>query len=216
MASVPAIAVLLARATGAGVTLWVALAAVGIVFVTGALAFAVKGAARGARGPLLPSPDVVRDPRGPLLAAGGVAPALATMPPMPAAGGPLLGSAAGRVRAGALVAGAGPVTATPGKSPASGGATAASAGGAGNAPPGGARDGPGSEPGKPIGTGRPAGPAPGSARTLVAPAGSAGSPASAEAGGLPGPAYPARPPPPRLREAALAVLLALTPYPAHS
>jgi len=216
MASVPAIAVLLARATGAGVTLWVALAAVGIVFVTGALAFAVKGAARGARGPLLPSPDVVRDPRVLLLAAGVFALALATMLHMPAPGWLLLVIAAGLVLAGALVARAGPVTATPGKSPASGGATAASAGGAGNAPPGGARDGPGSEPGKPIGTGRPAGPAPGSARTLVAPAGSAGSAASAESGGLPGPAYPARPARPGLREAALAVVLALTAYRAYS
>src|SRR5262245_61455131 len=197
MASVPAIAVLLARATGAGVTLWV-----GIVFVTGALAFAVKGAARGARGPLLPSPDVVRDPRVLLLAAGVFALALATMLHMPAPGWLLLVIAAGLVLAGALVARAGPVTATPGKSPASGGATAASAGGAGNAPPGGARDGPGSEPGKPIGTGRPTGPAPGSARTLVAPAGSAGSAASAESGGPPGPPYPVRPARPGLREAA--------------
>src|SRR5262245_53432726 len=186
MPSVPAIAVLLSRATGAGVTLWVALAAVGIVFVTGVLAFAVKGAARGAGGPLLPSPDVVRDPRVLLLVAGVFALALATMLHMPAPGWLLLVIAAGLVLAGALVPRAAPSTAQPGNAPAPAVGSAASAG-AGGAPPAGTRAGPGQGPGsgphKPAGPGRPAGPAPGSAGTMVAPTGSAGSAASAEQGG---------------------------------
>jgi len=220
MASVPAIAVLLSRATGAGVTLWVALAAVGIVFVTGVLAFAVKGAARGTGSPLLPSPDVVRDPRVLLLVAGVFALALATMLHIRAPGWLLLVIAAGLVLAGALVARASAVTAATGNGPGSASASAASAGGARSAPAGGTRAGPGQGPGsgprKPAGTGRPAGPAPGSARTLVASTGSPGSAASTEPRGMPVPADPARSARPGLREAALAVVLALTAYRAYS
>jgi hypothetical protein len=185
MASVPAIVVLLARASGTGVTLWVALVAVGIVFVTGVLAFLVKGVARGDGGPLLAAPGVVRDPRVLLLIAGLFVLALATMLHLPAPAWLLLVIAAGLVLAGALAARSAPVTGPAGNSPASGTASAAAPGGAGSAPPGGARAGTG-----PGGAGGPAGPAPAAARTLVAPAGSA---ASAERAGLPGPASAARP-----------------------
>jgi hypothetical protein len=210
MASVPAIAVVIARATGAGVTLWVALASVGIVFVAGLLAFLAKGAARGDGGPLLPSPDVVRDPRVLLLIAGMFALALATMLHLPAPGWLLLVIAAGLALAGALAARSAPLTGPGGNPPASGTASAAAPGNR-SAAPGGARA--GTVPGAPDGTGGPAGPAPAAARTLVAPAGSAAVPA---AGGLPGPASPARPVRLGLRDAALAVVLALTAYRAYS
>ncbi|HEX7270334.1 MAG TPA: hypothetical protein VF256_23345, partial [Streptosporangiaceae bacterium] len=155
MASVPAIAVVLARASGAGVTLWVALVAVGIVFVTGVLAFLVKGVARGDGEPLLSSPGVVRDPRVLLLIAGLFALALATMLHLPAPGWLLLVIAAGLVLAGALAARSAPVTGPAGTPPASGTASAAAPGGTGSAPPGGARAGI-----RPGGTGGPADPAP--------------------------------------------------------
>ena len=208
MASVPAIAVVLARASGAGVTLWVALVAVGIVFVTGVLAFLVKGVAKGDGGPLLSSPGVVRDPRVLLLIAGLFALALATMLHLPAPGWLLLVIAAGLVLAGALSARSAPVTGPAGNSAASGTASPATPGGAGSASPGGARAGTG-----PGGTGGPAGPAPAAARTLVAPAGFA---ASTEPGGLAGSASAARSARPGLRDAALAVVLALTAYRAYS
>ena len=185
-------------------TLWVALVAVGIVFVTGVLAFVVKGVARGDGGPLLSSPRVVRDPRVLLLIAGLFALALATMLHLPAPGWLLLVIAAGLVLAGALAARSAPVTGPAGTPPASGTASAAARGGTGSAPPGGARAGI-----RPGGTGGPADPAPAAARTLVAPAGSA---ASAEPGGQPGPASAARPARPGLRDASLAVVLALTAY----
>jgi hypothetical protein len=213
MASVPAIAVLLARASGTGVTLWVALVAVGIVFVTGVLAFLVKGVARGDGGPLLSAPGVVRDPRVLLLIAGLFVLALATMLHLPAPGWLLLVIAAGLVLAGALAARSAPVTGPAGNSPASGTASAATPGGAGSAPPGGARAGGARAGTGPGGTGGPAGPVPAAARTLVAPAGSA---ASAERAGLPGPESAARPARPGLRDAALAVVLALTAYRAYS
>ena len=44
--------------------------AVGIVFGAGGLVYRLKGAAQGSAGPVLPSPDVVRDPRILLLIAG--------------------------------------------------------------------------------------------------------------------------------------------------
>src|SRR5262245_37305999 len=144
MASVPVIAVLLARVTGAGVTLWVALAAAGIVFGTGLLAYRLKGAAPGNAGPVLPSPAAVRDPRVLLLIAGVFALALATMLRRPVPGWLLLVTAAGLILAGALAARSAPVTG-PGDSNAAAGA--------------GARPGPGSA------AAGPAGPTPAAART---------------------------------------------------
>ncbi len=63
MASVPAIALALARMAGTGVTLWVAVVSVALVFVSGLGAVVVKGAAAGAADPLLPRPRPVRDGR---------------------------------------------------------------------------------------------------------------------------------------------------------
>ncbi|HEY1343741.1 MAG TPA: hypothetical protein VGF54_01990, partial [Streptosporangiaceae bacterium] len=202
MASVPVIAVLLARVTGAGVTLWVALAAVGIVFGAGLLAYRLKGAARGSAGPVLPSPDRVSDPRILLLIAGVFALALATMLQRPAPGWLLLVTAAGLILAGALAARSAPVTGP-------GGTTAAAGQGA--------RPGPGPAAAGPAGpTPAAAGPAGGpaaSTRTLVVPTGSA---APAEPADGPGPAASRRPAVPGVRDGALALVLALTAYRAYS
>ena len=195
MASVPAIAVLLARATGAGVTLWVALAAVGIVFGAGGLVYRLKGAAKGSAGPVLPSPDVVRDPRILLLVAGVFVLALATMLHLPAPGWLLLVTAAGLILAGALAARSAPASSPGGTTAASGGGARpgtgpAVAGPAGSAPgaagPAGGTGGP-AGPGGPAAPGSPAGSAPASARTLVALTGSA---APAEPADVPGPPAP--------------------------
>ena len=58
VASVPAVALALAKAADTGVTLWVAIGAVALVAGSGALAFA----ARGPAGPALPRPAPVRSP----------------------------------------------------------------------------------------------------------------------------------------------------------
>jgi len=63
MASVPTVAVILARVARTGVELWVALAAVLIVLGTGLLAFRLKGPAPGTAAPVLRMPDPTRDPR---------------------------------------------------------------------------------------------------------------------------------------------------------
>ncbi len=188
MASVPVIAVLLTRATGGGVTLWVAIAAVGIVFGTGLLAFLVKGAAPAAAGPVLPSPDVIRDPRILTLIAGVFALTLAIMLHLPAPGWLLLVIAAGLILAGALATRPSPLTGPGGTADASTGGTRSAQSGPAQSGP--ARSGPaGSEPtggtSVPAGAGGSARPAPASARTLVVPAGSA---SPAEPTGVPRPA----------------------------
>jgi len=53
---VPVVAILLARASGGGVTLWIALLAVAIVLGTGVLAYRVRGAAGGGGAPPAPAP----------------------------------------------------------------------------------------------------------------------------------------------------------------
>jgi hypothetical protein len=63
MASVPTLAVLIARVASTGVTLWVGLAAVLIVFGTGALVLRIKGPAPGSAAPLLPLPKPASDAR---------------------------------------------------------------------------------------------------------------------------------------------------------
>jgi hypothetical protein len=60
MASVPVIALLLARLSGSGITLWIAIVSVALVLGSGALAVAAKGAAPGPAEPILPVP-VIRD-----------------------------------------------------------------------------------------------------------------------------------------------------------
>ena len=204
MASVPVVAVLLARAAG-GVTLWVALAAVGIVFGAGLLAYLLKGAAHGDGSPVLPSPDVVRDPRVLLLIAGVFVLALVTMLHRPAPGWLLLVTAAGLILTGALAirsAAVGPG----GTSAASGGdarsGTGPAAGGPGGSTP---AAGPSGGAGSTARTGGLAGSPPASARTLVAPTGSAA------------PAEPADVPAMRgVGQGALALVLALTAYRAYS
>src|SRR6516165_3289274 len=62
MASVPTVAVILARVARTGLELWVALAAVLIVFGTGLLAFRLKGPAPGTAAPVLRMPEPTRNP----------------------------------------------------------------------------------------------------------------------------------------------------------
>src|SRR5439155_947164 len=63
MASVPTVAVILARVTRDGVALWVALAAVLIVFGSGLLVYWRRGPAPGTAAPVLRMPEPIRDPR---------------------------------------------------------------------------------------------------------------------------------------------------------
>ena len=63
MASVPTVAVILARATRGGVALWVALAAVLIVFGSGLFVYWRRGPAPGTAAPVLRMPEPARDPR---------------------------------------------------------------------------------------------------------------------------------------------------------
>ena len=63
MASVPTVAVILARATRGGVALWVALAAVLIVFGSGLFVYWRRGPAPGTAAPVLRMPEPTRDPR---------------------------------------------------------------------------------------------------------------------------------------------------------
>jgi hypothetical protein len=62
VASVPAVALALAKAAHTGVTLWVAIGAVALVAGSGALAFAARGPARSPAGPALPRPAPIRSP----------------------------------------------------------------------------------------------------------------------------------------------------------
>ena len=62
MASVPTVAVILARVARTGIDLWVALAAVLIVFGTGLLAHRLKGPAPGTAAPVLRMPEPTRNP----------------------------------------------------------------------------------------------------------------------------------------------------------
>ena len=63
MASVPTVAVILARVSRSGVALWVALASVLIVFGSGLLVYWLKGPAPGTAAPVLRMPEPTRDPR---------------------------------------------------------------------------------------------------------------------------------------------------------
>lgn len=63
MGSVPVVAIVIARAAGIGITLWVAIASAAIVFASGAILFAWKGAAGKPVSGLLPRPRPVRDLR---------------------------------------------------------------------------------------------------------------------------------------------------------
>jgi hypothetical protein len=63
MATVPLVAVLLARITHSGISLWIALASVVIVLGSGILAVVVAGAAAGSAEAIFPKPQVIRDTR---------------------------------------------------------------------------------------------------------------------------------------------------------
>jgi hypothetical protein len=212
MAGVPLLAILLARATGGGVTLWIALAAVAIVLGTGLLAYRLRGGAPGPAIPALPSPAVTADPRVLTLVAGTFAVVLASMLRTHPPAWLLALIAVVVILAGVLIAGpalvpgsgtGGPLGGTPG-------------GGPGNGPGGGAAAGGGPAPGAAAGQGSgglggTAGLA--TAGTLVAADGPA---TPAEPAGLARPASPGRPPIRGLRAGALLVILGLTAYRAYS
>ncbi len=61
MASVPPVALVLARLAGTGVTLWAAIASVAVVAGSGGLALILRGAAPGPDGPALPRPPAIRN-----------------------------------------------------------------------------------------------------------------------------------------------------------
>jgi hypothetical protein len=177
MGSVPVLAVIIARAAGTGVTLWVALVAVLAVFGAGLLVFRIKGPAPGESSPLLPLPAPVRDPRVLTLIAVGLALALVMMadrrPPVALLALIALALLAG----GALMAW--PRSAEPGSSPA---AEPGPPGGSGS--PGGATGPQGNTHGPGGGQPGPAGTSP--AAPEAAHAGLAGEPAAPE-GGQPAP-----------------------------
>ena len=56
-------ALVLARLAGSGISLWIALASVVLVFGSGALALLWRGAAPGTAEPILRAPGAIRDPR---------------------------------------------------------------------------------------------------------------------------------------------------------
>jgi len=89
IASVPAVALVLARLAGTGVTLWIAVGSVALVFGSGALVFAQRGAAAGPATPVLPRPAAMAGPGTLVLIAAALAAALATLLHVPASG-PLL------------------------------------------------------------------------------------------------------------------------------
>src|SRR5712691_11349154 len=103
MASVPPAALLLARIGGRGVTLWVAVASVVIVFGAGAVAFAARGPAPALPGPVL-RPPVIRDGRALALIVVAFGLALASMLRMPRPGWLLIVIIVVLVLAAALVA----------------------------------------------------------------------------------------------------------------
>jgi hypothetical protein len=63
LATVPVVALVLARLAGSGITLWIAIVSVVLVFGSGALALLWRGAAPGTAEPILPAPGAIRDPR---------------------------------------------------------------------------------------------------------------------------------------------------------
>jgi hypothetical protein len=62
LATVPPVALVVEHVAGPGITLWIAVAATGGVFGSGALALWLKGAAAGPGGPILPRPGPIRQP----------------------------------------------------------------------------------------------------------------------------------------------------------
>ena len=228
MASVPTVAVILARVTRSGVALWVALASVLIVFGSGLLVYWLKGPAPGTAAPVLRMPEPTRDPR--VLGLVAVAIALGLLM-MPARRPPVLVLAVIAVAlivGGALMAWprpAGPADSPPAPSPGGAGflsapppaspASAASAGPSGSEPSAAGQREPAPAPAASAG---PSGSEPSAARQREpAPASPAqAQPASATAqaaAATAGPAPDPRPfglPLPVVRDGGLAVILVLT------
>ncbi len=87
LATVPVVALVLARLAGSGITLWIAVVSVLIVLGSGALAVRWRGAAPGPAGPILPAPRAIRDPRAlALLAAAFLAALFSVLSSRPAPG----------------------------------------------------------------------------------------------------------------------------------
>ncbi|MDX6337940.1 MAG: hypothetical protein QOG05_5280 [Streptosporangiaceae bacterium] len=63
LATVPIVALVLARLARSGITLWIAIASVVLVLGSGALAVLWRGAAGGTAEPILPAPRAIQDPR---------------------------------------------------------------------------------------------------------------------------------------------------------
>jgi hypothetical protein len=104
LASVPTVAVILARAAGSGITLWVALASVLAVLGSGALVWWRRGAAPGTATPVLPPAPRVTAPLALALLAAALLLALITTV-RPGVPGPVLAlTAAALLAAGALAA----------------------------------------------------------------------------------------------------------------
>jgi hypothetical protein len=216
MAGVPLMAILLARATGSGVTLWIALVAVAVVLGTGLLAYRLRGAAPGSAVPALPAPAVAADPRVLTLVAGVFVVVLATMLRAHPPAWLLALVAVVVITAGVLIAGPALASGSGGSGGAPGGpdgpsGTGPSGTGPSGTGPAGGTGGPGNpgNHGGPGGTGGLAA----TAGTLVAATGSA---APAEPAGLAPSAPAGRPPARGLRAGALLVILSLTAYRAYS
>ena len=225
MASVPPVAVILARVARTGIELWVALAAALIVFGTGLLTFWLKGPAPGTAAPVLRMPEPTRDPR----VLGLVAVALVAGLVLMAVNRPPVALLAlvtvALLTGGALMAW--PRPAAPGNPPP---AAPPEAGAFLSAPPPGPAEPATSASGPPAPAAPAAAPAPGSAapRSPAAASSAAGpsrtgSPGSPAAG--PGPASPAGPPPAArpfglplwvVRDGGLAAILVLTACRAYS
>jgi hypothetical protein len=86
MASVPAVALTLARLADSGITLWIALGSVALVLGSGALVFVVRGAAPGSAAPVLPRPTALTGTGTLVLTAAALAAALASLLHVPASG----------------------------------------------------------------------------------------------------------------------------------
>jgi hypothetical protein len=63
LATVPIVALVLARLARSGITLWIAIVSVVLVLGSGALAVLWRGAAGGTAEPILPAPRAIQDPR---------------------------------------------------------------------------------------------------------------------------------------------------------
>jgi hypothetical protein len=117
MASVPAVALVLARLAGTGVTVWIAIGSVALVLGSGVVAFVTRGAAPGPATPVLPRPAAMNGTGTLVLIAAALAAAVAALLHVPASGLLLIAIAGALAVAGVFAARAlGPATrSTPGR-----------------------------------------------------------------------------------------------------